>query len=169
VFKAVGLKTRAILALGGNLGDRVQTIREAVLQIDSHPDISVKRQSGLYESFAMTSKGIDQSEPNYLNGVIEVSTSLKPKALLKALNEVENHFGRVRLERWAARTLDIDIITFDSELIETKSLVVPHPRAYERAFVLVPWAELDPEAVLPGHGKVAELASKLANQVWKFE
>ena len=147
----------------------MQTIREAVLQIDSHPDISVKRQSGLYESFAMTSKGIDQSEPNYLNGVIEVSTSLKPKALLKALNEVENYFGRVRLERWAARTLDIDIITFGSELIETKSLVVPHPRAFERAFVLVPWAELDPEAVLPGHGKVADLASKLANQVWKFE
>jgi len=147
----------------------VQTIREAVLQIDSHPDISVKRYSGLYESFAMTSKGIDQSEPNYLNGVIEVSTSLKPKALLKALNEVENHFGRVRLERWAARTLDIDIITFGTELIETKSLVVPHPRAFERAFVLVPWAELDPEAVLPGHGKVADLASKLTNQVWKFE
>ena len=169
MFKAVGLKTRAILALGGNLGDRVQTIREAVLQIDSHPDISVKRQSGLYESFAMTSKGIDQSEPNYLNGVIEVSTSLKPKALLKALNEVENHFGRVRLERWAARTLDIDIITFGTELIETKSLVVPHPRAFERAFVLVPWAELDPDAVLPGHGKVADLASQLANQVWKFE
>ena len=165
----VGLKTRAILALGGNLGDRVQTIREAVLQIDSHPAISVKRESGLYESFAMTSKGIDQSEPNYLNGVIEVSTSLKPKALLKALNEVENNFGRVRLERWAARTLDIDIITFGSELIETKSLIVPHPRAFERAFVLVPWAELDPEAVLPGHGKVADLASKLANKVWKFE
>ena len=147
----------------------MQTIREAVLQIDSHPDISVKRQSGLYESFAMTSKGIDQSEPNYLNGVIEVFTSLKPKALLRALNEVENYFGRVRLERWAARTLDIDIITFGTELIETKSLVVPHPRAFERAFVLVPWAELDPDAVLPGHGKVADLASKLANQVWKFE
>jgi 2-amino-4-hydroxy-6-hydroxymethyldihydropteridine diphosphokinase len=169
VFKAVGLKTRAILALGGNLGDRVQTIREAVLQIDSHPDISVKRQSGLYESFAMTSKGIDQSEPNYLNGVIEVSTSLKPKALLKALNEVESYFGRVRLERWAARTLDIDIITFGTELIETKSLIIPHPRAFERAFVLVPWAELDPDAVLPGHGKVADLASQLANKVWKFE
>ena len=163
------MKTRAILALGGNLGDRVQTIRDAVLQIDAHPDISVKRQSGLYESFAMTSTGIDQSEPNYLNGVIEVSTSLKPKKLLAALNEVENHFGRVRLERWAARTLDIDIITFGSELIETKSLIIPHPRAFERAFVLVPWAELDPEASLPGHGKVFDLAAKLADQVWKFE
>jgi 2-amino-4-hydroxy-6-hydroxymethyldihydropteridine diphosphokinase len=163
------LKTRAILALGGNLGDRVQTIRDAVAQIDAHPDISVKKQSGLYESFAMTPAGIDESEPNYLNGVIEVSTSLKPKRLLVALNEIENHFGRVRLERWAARTLDIDIITFGSELIETKSLIIPHPRAHERAFVLVPWAELDPEAALPGHGKVIDLAAKLVNQVWKFE
>jgi 7,8-dihydro-6-hydroxymethylpterin-pyrophosphokinase len=75
----------------------------------------------------------------------------------------------VRLERWAARTLDIDIITFGSELIETKSLIIPHPRAHERAFVLVPWAELDSDAVLPGHGKVFDLAAKLANQVWKFE
>jgi 2-amino-4-hydroxy-6-hydroxymethyldihydropteridine diphosphokinase len=165
----VGLKTRAILALGGNLGDRVDTIRRAVSQIDAHPEISVKRQSGLYESFAMTSSGIDQSEPNYLNGVIEVSTSLKPKKLLAALNEVENQFGRVRLERWAARTLDIDIITYGSELVETKSLIIPHPRAHDRAFVLVPWAELDPDAVLPGHGKVADLAAGLANQVWKFE
>jgi 2-amino-4-hydroxy-6-hydroxymethyldihydropteridine diphosphokinase len=110
---------------------------------------------------------LDKSHYKFM--VTEVSTSLKPKRLLAALNEVENHFGRVRLERWAARTLDIDIITFGSELIETKSLIIPHPRAHERAFVLVPWAELDPEAVLPGHGKVFDLAVKLANQVWKFE
>lgn len=168
-FKVVGLKTRAILALGGNLGDRVDTIRRAVAQINAHPEISVKSQSGLYESYAMTSSGIDKTEPNYLNGVIEVSTSLKPKKLLAALNEVENQFGRLRLERWAARTLDIDIITYGSELVETKSLVIPHPRSHERAFVLVPWAELDPEAVLPGHGKVSDLAAALANQVWKFE
>jgi 2-amino-4-hydroxy-6-hydroxymethyldihydropteridine diphosphokinase len=117
----------------------------------------------------MTANGIDESEPNYLNGVIEVSTSLKPKRLLGALNEVENQFGRVRLERWAARTLDIDIISYGSELVETKSLVIPHPRAHERAFVLVPWAELDPEAVLPGHGRVSDLAGPIANQVWRFE
>jgi 2-amino-4-hydroxy-6-hydroxymethyldihydropteridine diphosphokinase len=163
------LKTRAILALGGNLGDRVQTIRDAIAKLDAHPDIKVKRVSPLFESFAMTAKGIDESEPNYLNGVIEVSTSLKPKRLLAALNEVENQFGRVRLQRWAARTLDIDIISYGSELVETKSLVIPHPRAHERAFVLVPWAELDPEAVLPGHGKVSDLAEPIANQVWRFE
>ena len=129
----------------------------------------VKRESSLYESFAMTSKGVDESEPNYLNGVIEVSTSLKPKKLLAALNAVENQFGRVRLERWAARTLDIDIITYGLELVETKSLVIPHPRAHQRAFVLVPWAELDSAAVLPGHGKVAELAAPMSSEVWKFQ
>ncbi len=169
MFKAVGLKTRAILALGGNLGDRVATIRNAVAQIDAHDEISVKRQSPLYESFAMTAKGIDKSEPNYLNGVIEVSTALKPKKLLAALNDIENQFGRVRLERWAARTLDIDIITYGSELVETKSLIIPHPRAHERAFVLVPWAEMDPAATLPGHGKVADLAANFVSQVWRFE
>lgn len=163
------MKTRAILALGGNLGDRVQTIRDAISSIDSHPEINVKRESSLYESFAMTSKGVDESEPNYLNGVIEVSTSLKPKKLLAALNAVENQFGRVRLERWAARTLDIDIITYGLELVETKSLVIPHPRAHQRAFVLVPWAELDSAAVLPGHGKVAELAAPMSSEVWKFQ
>jgi 7,8-dihydro-6-hydroxymethylpterin-pyrophosphokinase len=65
--------------------------------------------------------------------------------------------------------LDIDIITYGSELVETKSLIIPHPRAHERAFVLVPWAEMDPAATLPGHGKVADLAANLASQVWRFE
>ncbi len=129
----------------------------------------MKRESALYESFAMTAKGIDEAEPKYLNGVIEVSTSLKPKKLLAYLNEVENRFGRVRLERWAARTLDIDIISYGAELVETKSLIIPHPRAHERAFVLVPWSQMDPEAVLPGHGKVADLAAEVASQVWRFE
>jgi 2-amino-4-hydroxy-6-hydroxymethyldihydropteridine diphosphokinase len=98
-----------------------------------------------------------------------VSTNLKPKKLLAYLNEVENQFGRVRLERWAARTLDIDIISYGSELVETKSLVIPHPRAHERAFVLVPWAQMDPEAVLPGHGKVVDLVAEVSSQVWRVE
>lgn len=165
----VSLKTRAILALGGNLGDRVATIRSAIDQINAHEDIKVKCESALYESFAMTANGIDQTEPKYLNGVIEISTSLKPKKLLAFLNEVENQFGRVRLARWAARTLDIDIITYGSELVETKSLIIPHPRAHQRAFILVPWAEMNPEAVLPGHGRVVDLAAEVAGQVWRFE
>lgn len=160
------LKTRAILALGSNLGNREQTIAAATDAINSHPDMKVKKQSSLYESHAVTKAGVDQNEPNYLNGVIEISTILKPKKLLAELNEIENQFGRVRIERWAARTLDIDIISYGTELVETKTLIIPHPRAHERGFVLVPWLEIDPEAVLPGHGKVADLAKNFAASVW---
>ncbi len=163
------MKTRAILALGGNLGDRAKTIADAIEAIDGHPEISVKKRSSLYESHAQTLKGVDESEPNYLNGVIEISTTLKPKKLLQFLNDVETQFGRVRLERWAARTLDIDIITYGLELIESKSLIIPHPRAHERGFVLVPWAEIDSEGVLPGQGKVVDLAKDLKSDLWRFE
>jgi 2-amino-4-hydroxy-6-hydroxymethyldihydropteridine diphosphokinase len=97
--------------------------------------------------------------------VVQIETGLKPKALLKALNEIENDFGRIRLQRWAPRTLDIDIITFGHELIETKSLIVPHPRAFERRFVLVPWLEIDPDAILPGRGRVAALVAELSDVV----
>lgn len=162
------MKTRAILALGGNLGDRAKTINDAINAVDAHPEISVKKRSSLYESHAQTLTGVNKSEPNYLNGVIEISTTLKAKKLLLFLNDVETQFGRVRLERWAARTLDIDIITYGLELIDTKSLIVPHPRAHERGFVLVPWAEIDPDAILPGHGKVADLAHEFEGQLWRF-
>ena len=169
MFKVESLKTRAFLAIGGNLGDREATIMGAVEAIDRIDGVKVKGVSKLVESFALTLEGTNQQQPNYLNGVVEVSTSLTPKALLIELNRVENDFGRVRLERWAPRTLDIDILSFGTELIETKSLVVPHPRAHERAFVLVPWADLDPDAILPGHGKVADLAGEMADQVWDFK
>lgn len=163
------LKTKAILALGGNLGDRAETIAKAIEAIDAHPEISVKKRSSLYESHAQTLSGIDPTAPNYLNGVIEISTTLKPKKLLLFLNEVETEFGRVRLERWAPRTLDIDIITYGLELIESKTLIIPHPRAHERGFVLVPWAEIDPDAILPGQGKVQDLAREFDGQLWRFQ
>jgi 2-amino-4-hydroxy-6-hydroxymethyldihydropteridine diphosphokinase len=98
-----------------------------------------------------------------------LETSLKPKQLLRFLNEVENHFGRIRLQRWASRTLDLDIITYGDQFVEKKTLVIPHPRAKDRAFVLVPWAEIDPAAVLPGAGLVAELASPMSGEVWRSE
>ena len=98
-------------------------------------------------------------------GIFE--TELKPSNLHKLASDVENEFGRVRLARWAPRTLDIDIITFGSELIETKKLVVPHPRAFERAFVLVPWLEVDPDAVIPGRGRISALVSELDSKVVK--
>lgn len=122
--------------------------------------------SSLYESFALTLEGMDESAPSYLNAVAVLETDLTPFELLAEANDIEESLGRVRLERWAARTLDIDIITFGDLEMTTDQLVLPHPRAKDRAFVLVPWAEIEPEAVLIGVGRVSDLAQELDSEVW---
>ena len=91
-------------------------------------------------------------------------TSLKPKELMRVLQDIESRHGRVRLERWGSRTLDLDIITFGDEVKASRELTIPHPRAYQRSFVLVPWAALDPDAVLPGHGLVKVLVDDLPDR-----
>ena len=159
------MKTIVTCSLGSNLGDRRATLESAIERISEIKGVKLLKQSSIYESVALTDAGYDQEQPSYLNAVVQLETSLKAKALLKALNEIENEFGRIRLQRWAPRTLDIDIITFGFELIETKSLIVPHPRAFERSFVLVPWLEIDPNAVIPGRGPVADLAAELSDPV----
>lgn len=159
------MKNRAILALGGNLGDKRVTLEAAMVALADTANIKLTKQSSLYESVALTLEGLDSEQPSYLNAVVEIQTSLKPKALLAAIHEIENRFGRVRLARWAPRTLDIDIISYNADLIETKHLIVPHPRAFERSFVLVPWLEINPEAVLPGRGKIAQLVAQLQETV----
>jgi 2-amino-4-hydroxy-6-hydroxymethyldihydropteridine diphosphokinase len=156
----------AVLALGSNLGDRGETIQSAIEQLSAHPKIRVLEQSPLVESIAVTELGLDESKPNYLNGVIKIATKLNPKKLLKATSDVELSHGRVRERRWESRSLDIDIITFENKKLVTKNLTLPHPRANERAFVLVPWSLMDSEAELVGFGKVAELAEPIKDQVW---
>lgn len=158
---------RAILALGGNLGDRKATIKAAIKDIKALDGVEVIATSPLYESFAATENGPDESAPRYLNGVIEIETTLKPGALLTAVRKIETEHGRVRLERWGSRTLDIDIITYGNLIKDGKRLTIPHPRAYQRAFVMVPWAAMDPSARLLGHGSVAALAEDLKSQVWE--
>lgn len=157
---------KAILAIGGNLGKRRKTIRSALKALAVTPGIKKVVCSPLVESPAITENGIDESKPNYLNGVVSIETSLKPKELLAELRRIETEHGRVRLERWGSRTLDIDIVTFGDELKVGKELTIPHPRAFERAFVLVPWAMLEPDAVLPGYGSVKDLAEPMKNEVW---
>jgi len=161
--------TISVIALGGNLGEPKSAIASALSVIDEHPQVSVLLRSRLVESFALTTDGIDKSKPNYLNSVAKLDTSLSAHELLEFLNSVEVGFGRVREERWASRTLDIDIITFGDEPIDSEDLVVPHPRAHLRGFVLIPWLDMDPEAELLGHGKVADLAANLASEVWFHE
>ena len=156
---------KAVLALGGNLGDRYQHIKGAIKALDATDGIEVTGKSPLVESVALTESGLDASKPAYLNGVVQIETTLKPKQLLERVREIESEFGRIRVERWGSRTLDIDIIVMGDEMRATKTLTIPHPRASERSFVLVPWALLDPAAVLPGYGKVADLAAPLAAEV----
>lgn len=157
---------RVILGIGSNLGKRRRQIRSALKQLASTAGIKNVYLSPLYESHAVTESGIDESAPKYLNGVIRLDTTLKPKELLEIVRTVEDAHGRVRLIRWGSRTLDIDIIVFGTEIKASKELTIPHPRAYNRAFVLVPWADIEPDAVLPGHGSVKELAEPLKSQVW---
>lgn len=162
------MTSRVIIGLGGNLGDRAANIRDALKMLDSHPKIALIRNSSLYESFAVTLAGRDESAPNYLNSVAVLETDLTPGELLVEANRIEAALGRIRLERWAARTVDIDIITFGDLEIHTDELVLPHPRAKDRAFVLVPWAEIEPSAVLAGVGNVSDLAQELRSEVWLY-
>ena len=159
--------TKAVIAFGSNLGDRENTISAAAKKLGDHKRIKLISLSALYESVAVTMDGEDESQPSYLNAVAIYETTLKPAKLHKLTREIENDFGRVRLARWAPRTLDIDIICYGRELIETKKLQVPHPRAFERAFVLIPWLEIDPDAVIPGRGRVAELVGELSGKAVK--
>jgi 2-amino-4-hydroxy-6-hydroxymethyldihydropteridine diphosphokinase len=155
--KPAAVRLPAILSLGSNLGDREATLRQAVAAIAATPGVSVVRASGLVETPALTPHGIDPNAPAYLNAAVLVSTTLTPHALLDALADIEQRHGRVRTERWGNRTLDIDIVTMGGLRIDTERLTIPHPRAGERAFVLAPWLELQPDAELPGRGRVADL------------
>ena len=163
---AAPVAVQAVLAIGGNLGKRRKTIRSGLKALAATPGISKVVCSPLVESAAMTEAGVDESKPNYLNGVVQIQTTLKPKELLAEVRRIETEHGRIRLERWGSRTLDIDILTYGDVFKATKELTIPHPRAFERAFVVVPWALLDPQAILPGFGSVAELAEPLKDQVW---
>jgi 2-amino-4-hydroxy-6-hydroxymethyldihydropteridine diphosphokinase len=147
----------AVLALGSNLGDREATIRQALREIDALPGVKVIKASGLVETPALKPGGVDMDAPAYLNAVIAVRSAVGASELLHGLQGIEHALGRARGTRWGDRTIDIDIIAFAGPPIDEPDLTVPHPRAHERAFVLAPWLEIQPDAALPGHGSVAEL------------
>jgi 2-amino-4-hydroxy-6-hydroxymethyldihydropteridine diphosphokinase len=148
---------RAILSLGSNLGDRSGILHDAVDDIGELDRVRVTAVSSLVETPAVKPHGVDVSAPSYLNLVVEVSTSLSPPELLAATGQIEQKHGRVRTETWGDRTLDIDIVSMDGLELSTLTLTLPHPRAAERAFVLVPWLEIDPGATLPGLGPIERL------------
>lgn len=143
-----------VLALGANLGDRSAALASAVRALAAHRRIDVTGVSPVVETEPVG--GPDQ--PRYLNAIVTADVTLTAHALLEAVHEIEAAHGRVRIERWGPRTLDIDIIDYGGSLMSDPDLILPHPRAGERAFVLEPWRLLRPDAVLPGAGKVADLA-----------
>ena len=147
---------RAVIAMGANLGDRSDTIASAIERLGATDGVDVVVVSELVENIAIRPDGPDDTHPSYLNGVAIVETTLPAAGLLAALHAIEDAHGRTRTERWGDRTLDLDLIVF-GDLIEDGNLVIPHPRAHERSFVLVPWLSIDPDATIPGRGPVRDL------------
>ncbi len=147
----------AVLALGSNLGNAQDTLRGAVAMLAEHPGVTIVDVSPL----ARTAPVGGPDQPDFLNAVVLVRTLLSARDLLHAVQAIEQAYGRERLEHWGPRTLDVDIVVYGSVLAVTDDLELPHPRAHERAFVLQPWAQVDPHAVLPGlgGGPVAALAA----------
>jgi 2-amino-4-hydroxy-6-hydroxymethyldihydropteridine diphosphokinase len=149
----------AYLGLGSNLGDRAERLRAARATIAAIPGCSVKAASSLYSSAAW---GSDTPQPDYLNAVIAVATSLAPLSLLQETGRIEQSLGRIRSSvRNASRTVDIDLLLCGDAIMDTAKLVLPHPRMHLRAFVLLPLLEIAPDIVVPGRGSASRLLSHL--------
>ena len=151
------MRHRVVLAVGSNLGDRLGTLQGCVQAIGGLPDTDVLAISPVYETAPVGGP----VQPDYLNAVLIAATGLRPLDLLAATQRIEAESGRVRAERFGPRTLDIDIISFAEEVSDDPVLTLPHPRAHKRAFVLAPWHDIDPGAILPGRGPVAGLLAGL--------
>jgi 2-amino-4-hydroxy-6-hydroxymethyldihydropteridine diphosphokinase len=144
----------AYLALGSNLGDRLEYLQRAVDLLGAEDGVRVVASSRVWETDPVGGP----PQPRYLNAVVRVETGLEPRDLLSACQRVEAALGRVRLERWGPRTVDVDLLTFDERTIDEPDLEVPHPRMAERAFVLAPLLELEPDPMLPGGQRVGDAA-----------
>lgn len=158
----------AVIALGANLGDRAETMTTAIRDLARLPLVEEVRVSEPIESVALKPEGRDAAAPAYLNAVAIVTTRLAPSLLLSYLHAIEQRHGRVRSERrsaresgWEDRTLDLDLIAYGDVVSDDPALLLPHPRAAERDFVLGPWLAVDPDAVLPRVGRVDEALARL--------
>lgn len=142
----------AYLGLGANLGDREATIRQALEKLDALPTIEVVAVSSLYQTapVGMT------NQPDFLNAAAAISTLLTPEELMAEVLQLEQQLGRVRTVRWGPRTIDIDILAFGSMAINQPELTIPHPRLGERAFALLPLAEIAPDLQLPGESETVQ-------------
>jgi 2-amino-4-hydroxy-6-hydroxymethyldihydropteridine diphosphokinase len=149
----------ALIGLGGNLGDPVKSIQQALDMIDLHKECRV----GEVSSFWRTPPWGKTDQPDFINACAKISTQLEPRAFLALCLQTEHALKRVRNERWGPRRIDIDILFFGDRSIEEEGLVIPHPRIAERAFVLVPLAEIAGEQVLDGQS-IEERADKIGRE-----
>lgn len=154
----------AFIGLGANEGQRLAQLRGAVRQLDARPSVRVVAASPVYETTAHT-RDAETSQPDYLNAVVQVETTLAPEALLDRCQQIERAAGRERgpsVPQWAPRPLDLDVLAYDDCTCATPDLTLPHPRLAERRFVLCPWADLAPNLHLsaPFDASVQELLAR---------
>ncbi|CAN5571221.1 2-amino-4-hydroxy-6-hydroxymethyldihydropteridinediphosphokinase [soil metagenome] len=153
---------RCVLAIGSNLGERFSNLQGAVNALADTPEVWVTAVSPVYETSPVDAP---EGSRDFLNAVVLADTTLSARTLLERALAVEDAYGRERdTESNAPRTLDVDLIVVGDRRAQDDDLVLPHPRAHERAFVLAPWNDVEPDAELPGQGPVAELLSKAAEQ-----
>ena len=146
---------RAVIALGSNLGNRELNIDSAIAELAKIIEIS--HLSTNHETDPVGGP----EQPKYLNAVLIAETQLDPHELLISMLEIENKLGRKREIHWGPRTIDLDLIVFGDEVIDSEVLVLPHPRAHERKFVLEPWLEIDPDAYIPGIGEIESILQRI--------
>ena len=161
-----GIGARAVvLALGSNLGDRMDNLQRGIDVLDG-AELAVAAVSGVFETTPVGGP----AQADYLNAVLLARSALPAREILARCATAEQAAGRVRTTRWGPRTLDVDIIACGEERSADPDLTLPHPRAHERAFVLAPWLDVQPAAVLPGWGAVADLlAGTSMAGVWRRE
>lgn len=145
---------KVVFALGSNLGDRFDNLQGAVVALTDTPELIVVDVSSVYETDPV---GGPDDSPDFLNAVVVAETTLGETTLLERVRAVEDAFERVRGEKNDPRTLDVDLIVIGNVVQNDPSLTIPHPRAHERAFVLIPWSEIDADAELPGQGRADDL------------
>jgi 2-amino-4-hydroxy-6-hydroxymethyldihydropteridine diphosphokinase len=136
----------AYIAIGANLGERETTMRRALELLNETEDVRVTRVSSFIENPAI---GGPSNAPAFLNGVAQIETTLAPEELLDRLLDIEKRLGRVRREKWEPRAIDLDVVLFGDQIVNTDRLTIPHPLMHERRFVLEPLAEIAPNAVHP--------------------
>ena len=150
---------QAVIALGGNIGESQSILQDAINAISELPHTNLVAVSNLYETDPIGGP----EQPTYLNAAVLVSTDLAPAELLSELHEIENIYGRTREIHWGPRTLDLDLIDYEKFAANDLELTIPHPRAYEREFVLAPWADVAPEwkITVPGLPEMTTVAQQL--------